>query len=75
MSMWRIQSVSPPPVTVVPTDKGDVVITRLEDVKQPPPKQTTLVGASRTLDLCTGDASKVAVLDQNGKKTGSVAIL
>lgn len=67
--MWRIQSVSPPPVSVVPTDKGDVVITRLEDVKQPPPKQTTLVGASRTLDLCTGDASKVAVLDQNGKKS------
>ena len=51
--MWKIQSTTLPPVSVVSTDKGDVVITKLDE---PRPEQTALpavVAASRTLDLCT----------------------
>ena len=57
--MWKIQAVSPPPVAVVPTDKGDVVITKLEDAKPVTVPSSSVVAASRTIDLCMSGAPLV----------------
>lgn len=54
--MWKIQSVVPPPVTVVSTDKGDVLITQLDDHRPEPAPSLPMVANPRTMDLCVGDS-------------------
>ena len=51
--MWKVQAIEPPPVRLIPSMHGDMVITKCDDpVVQVPPKQK-VVAASHTLQLCT----------------------
>ena len=58
--MWKIQSVVPPPVSTVTTDKGDVLITKLDDPKPQVVTPVPIVAANHTMDLCTGVVSNPA---------------
>ena len=51
--MWRIQSVAPPPVTVLCTVHGEVVISRLDDPTPTVIAAPKIVASSQTLQLCT----------------------
>ena len=53
--MWKIQSGESPPVSLVATDKGDVLITKLNESKPVPSAQTSAVAANRTLELCSAE--------------------
>ena len=51
--MWKIQSISPPPTTVVTSDCGELVISRLDDPAPSLPQKPAVVASSQTLQLCS----------------------
>lgn len=63
--MWKVQSVTPPPVSLVSTDKGDVLITKLDSPKPETASPPPMVAATRTVDLCTGVAPKADPLQMH----------
>ena len=62
--MWKIQAVQAPPKTVISASWGDIVVTRLEDPQVSTKKVNNVVGANRTVQLCsTGKSEKKGGLD------------
>lgn len=56
--MWKIQALQPPAKTVISASWGDIVVTRLEDPHISVKTVPNVVGASRTVQLCsTGSGS------------------
>ena len=51
--MWKIQSVQPPPKTVISASWGDLVVTRLDDPQVQMKQSPNVVGANRTVQLCS----------------------
>ena len=63
--MWKVQAVEDPPMTVIPTEHGDMVVSKVaEQVPQAVPK-TQIVGASSTVQLCTASQSSSDPLQVN----------
>ena len=58
-SMWLLQSVDPPPESILCTSHGDVVITKHRPASQQPRRTGSFtVGSVSTLTLCSPEASK-----------------
>lgn len=55
--MWKIQAIEPPPVQMVSSAHGDMVITKCEDPVVQMPSAPAVVAASHTLNLCTAASS------------------
>lgn len=51
--LWKIQAVEPPPVSVVHTDCGELVISRLDEQAPVPQVRPAVVASNKTLQLCT----------------------
>ena len=51
--MWKIQSVEPPPITVLCTVHGEVVISKLDDPTPAVVSTPKVIASSQTLQLCT----------------------
>lgn len=54
--LWKIQAIEPPPVQIVSSAHGDMVITKCEDPVVQMPSTPAVVAASHTLSLCTANS-------------------
>ena len=61
--MWKIQSVQPPPKSIISTSWGDIVVTRLADQQIHTKPPMNVVGATRTVQLCSTGASDKKIAD------------
>ena len=56
--MWRLQAVDPPPQSIVYTDHGEVLISRVDEPSQVVAARSCVVGASHTLSLVTSTGDR-----------------
>ena len=63
--MWKVQAVEEPPMSIIPTEHGDMVVSKVaEQVPQAAPK-THIVGATSTVQLRTASQSSSDPLQIN----------
>ena len=63
--MWKIAAVDPPPETLVLTDHGEMLITRIDEPTASSAPSSSLLGASHTVSLVTSQAPKIDPLQMN----------
>ena len=51
--MWKIQAIKAPPSTVITSDCGELVISKLDDPIPVVPQKPAIVASSQTLQLCS----------------------
>ena len=59
--LWKVQAVASPVVTVVNTDCGELVISKLDDPVPEVQPRPAVVASAHTLQLCTNPSAKGAV--------------
>ena len=51
--MWKVQAVEEPPVSVIPTEHGEMVVSKVGEVVQSNVPKSGIVGSTSTVQLCT----------------------
>ena len=51
--MWKVQAVEEPPVSVIPTEHGEMVVSKVGEVVQSSAPKSGIVGSTSTVQLCT----------------------
>ena len=82
--MWKVQAVEKPPLAIIPTEHGEMVVSQVSEAAQPSVQRSGIVGASSTVQLCTTGSSSsdplqindpwAACLKQNGNGSKPVNI-
>ena len=57
--MWRVQAVESPPQTIISTDQGDLLITRVDEPSRQTKPTSTVVAGAPTLNLVTSSMQAV----------------
>ena len=63
--MWKVQAVEDPPLHVIPTEHGEMVVSKVSEAAPPSVKTSGVVGASSTVQLCTTGSSASDPLQTN----------